>query len=93
MVIVDIGIGKIKSCWGTSDGKPCVVIQPCDEGETGKVGHKALDNGELHPESIVLKIHNVEGLRVILEDMAIALNKQNFDNLLVSFLPEPADVR
>lgn len=71
--IIRIGLGEVISNWGTSNGKPAVIIEPANK--PGPVGHRGPGSNDdpLHEDAVVLEIHAPEGLEVLVDDMRKAL--------------------
>ncbi len=76
VTIIPIGCGKIVASIGSSHGYPAVIIEASKEVD-GVVGEYAPEENykSFEDDSIVLEIHDLSGLKVILENAELAVTK------------------
>ena len=80
--VIQLGLGKVVSNWGTHNGVPAVFIEPV-LGEPGPVGDDL--KGDREPQivnhavsdgGVIIEIHNPAGMKVLLEDFKSAVAKE-----------------
>lgn len=76
--VIDLGLGKWVSNFGTYLGNPAVFIEPAEV--AGEVGAKVPEASEptikandVRDDGIILVIHDPRGARVIIEDLMAAI--------------------
>lgn len=80
--IIDIGVGKVVSNWGTYDGFPALFIEPV-LGEPGRSGddiecgrEPQIVKNAISDGGTVLVFRGLRGAQVIIEDIQSALAHQ-----------------
>jgi hypothetical protein len=78
ITIVELGLGKVVSNYGTYEGKPAIFLEPVatlgiPNGTPGTLAPDTPKNA-LAPGSVVLRIHDSAGAHVVMEDLVSAMN-------------------
>lgn len=78
--IIRFGLGEVISDQATVGEIPAVTLEPSTE-QPGVVGERGPDLPltELREGSVVLEFHGSSGAKVLIEDIALALNKSGIN--------------
>ena len=74
MNTIKLGLGEVVILTGTSNGKPCVIIEPVSvTGIVGKIGPDELNHGPVTDGGTVIEIHDKAAAEVLIETIRKAL--------------------
>lgn len=78
MKTIRVGLGEIVSNFGTSNGKPALIIEPALR--AGPIGHNAPESNDdpLHEDAIIFEIHDAGGVEVLVDDLRKALESNGW---------------
>ena len=71
--VIRIGLGEVTSSWGSYEGYPALFLEHADpSGVVGEID-SLTEKNEVRPGSVILQIHNPNGMEIIKQDIESAL--------------------